>query len=117
MVGHSNGPNLAASLILLHPHYLAIAVLFRVMAPLLAHSAFNGNSIWYFRVFGSCLYAATSRLIDIDISQLLRNPLIKPTLTGWHPVCKRVSWYDKYHREPEAFPDALIVSTKEYTSL
>ena len=31
VVGHSNGANLAASLILLHPHYLAGAVLFRVM--------------------------------------------------------------------------------------
>ena len=34
VVGHSNGANLAASLILLHPHYLASAVLFRVMVPL-----------------------------------------------------------------------------------
>ena len=33
VVGHSNGANLAASLILLHPHYLAGAVLFRVMMP------------------------------------------------------------------------------------
>ena len=31
-VGYSNGANIAASLILLHPHYLA-AVLFRVMVP------------------------------------------------------------------------------------
>jgi phospholipase/carboxylesterase len=35
VVGHSDGANLAASLILLHPHYLAGAVLFRVMVPLL----------------------------------------------------------------------------------
>ena len=34
VVGHSNGANLAASLILLHPHYLAGAILFRVMMPL-----------------------------------------------------------------------------------
>jgi predicted esterase len=34
IVGHSNGANLAASLILLHPHYLAGAILFRVMVPL-----------------------------------------------------------------------------------
>ena len=34
VVGHSNGANLAASLILVHPHYLAGAVLFRVMVPL-----------------------------------------------------------------------------------
>ena len=32
-VGYSNGANIAASLILLHPHYLAAAVLFRVMMP------------------------------------------------------------------------------------
>src|ERR1700740_3766103 len=32
--GYSNGANLAASLILLHPHYLAGAVLFRTMVPL-----------------------------------------------------------------------------------
>ena len=33
-VGYSNGANLAASLILMHPHYLGGAVLFRVMVPL-----------------------------------------------------------------------------------
>ncbi len=33
-VGYSSGANLAASLILLHPHYLAGAVLFRAMVPL-----------------------------------------------------------------------------------
>src|ERR1700747_3205456 len=33
VVGYSNGANLAASLILLHPHYLAGSVLFRVMVP------------------------------------------------------------------------------------
>jgi len=32
-VGYSNGANMAASLILLHPHYLAAAVLFRAMVP------------------------------------------------------------------------------------
>jgi phospholipase/carboxylesterase/glyoxalase family protein len=32
-VGYSNGANIAASLILQHPHYLAAAVLFRVMLP------------------------------------------------------------------------------------
>lgn len=32
-VGYSNGANVAASLILLHPHYLKAAVLFRVMVP------------------------------------------------------------------------------------
>jgi phospholipase/carboxylesterase/glyoxalase family protein len=34
VVGYSNGANLATSLILLHPHYLAGAVLFRAMVPL-----------------------------------------------------------------------------------
>ena len=34
IVGYSNGANLAAGLILLHPHYLAGAILFRVMLPL-----------------------------------------------------------------------------------
>jgi predicted esterase len=32
-VGYSNGANIAASLILLHPHYLAAGVLFRAMVP------------------------------------------------------------------------------------
>src|SRR5690348_13050494 len=32
-VGYSNGANIAASLVLLHPHYLAVAVLFRAMMP------------------------------------------------------------------------------------
>lgn len=32
-VGYSNGANIAASLILLHPHYLAAAILFRAMMP------------------------------------------------------------------------------------
>ena len=32
-VGYSNGANIAASLILLHPHHLAAAVLFRPMVP------------------------------------------------------------------------------------
>lgn len=34
IVGDSNGANLGAGLILLHPHYLAGAILFRVMMPL-----------------------------------------------------------------------------------
>jgi len=32
-VGYSNGANIAASLILLHPHHLAAAILFRAMVP------------------------------------------------------------------------------------
>jgi predicted esterase len=32
-IGYSNGANIAASLILLHPHYFAAAVLFRAMVP------------------------------------------------------------------------------------
>jgi predicted esterase len=34
VVGHSNGANLAAGLILLHAHYVGGAILFRVMMPL-----------------------------------------------------------------------------------
>jgi phospholipase/carboxylesterase/glyoxalase family protein len=33
VVGYSNGANIAASLILLHPHYLGAAILFRAMVP------------------------------------------------------------------------------------
>jgi len=33
VVGYSNGANIAASLIIIHPHYLAAAVLFRAMVP------------------------------------------------------------------------------------
>jgi predicted esterase len=33
VVGYSNGANIASSLILLHPHYLAAAVLLRAMVP------------------------------------------------------------------------------------
>ena len=33
VVGYSNGANIGASLILLHPHYMAAAVLFRAMLP------------------------------------------------------------------------------------
>jgi len=33
VVGYSNGANIASSLILFHPHYLAAAVLFRAMMP------------------------------------------------------------------------------------
>ena len=32
-IGYSNGANIAASLILLHPHYLAAAILFRAQVP------------------------------------------------------------------------------------
>src|SRR5580704_10976409 len=37
VVGNSNRANLASSLILLHPHYLAAAILFRAMVPLVPH--------------------------------------------------------------------------------
>ena len=33
VVGYSNGANIASSLILVHPHYMAAAVLFRAMMP------------------------------------------------------------------------------------
>jgi phospholipase/carboxylesterase/glyoxalase family protein len=47
-VGYSNGANIAASLILLHPHYLAAAVLFRAQVPFTPHIIrnFAGLSIF-----------------------------------------------------------------------
>ena len=50
---------------------------------LLSRLAFKGKQ---YLVFGICLYAATSRLIDIDISDLRRNPLIK-RINFWHMHC------------------------------
>jgi phospholipase/carboxylesterase/glyoxalase family protein len=48
-VGYSNGANIAASLILLHPHYLKAAVLFRAMVPftpdIVQH--FSGLSVFF----------------------------------------------------------------------
>jgi predicted esterase len=54
VVGYANGANLAASLILLHPHYLGGAVLFRAIVPLvpdlirhLSHlSCLSGQPAW-----------------------------------------------------------------------
>jgi len=48
VVGHSNGANLAASLILLHPHYLAGAVLFRVTVPLVPEIIRDFSNLFIF---------------------------------------------------------------------
>jgi len=48
VVGHSNGANLAASLILLHPHYLAGAVLFRVTVPLVPQIIRDFSNLFIF---------------------------------------------------------------------
>lgn len=48
VVGHSNGGNLAASLILLHPHYLAGAVLFRVTVPLVPELIRDFSNLFIF---------------------------------------------------------------------
>jgi alpha-beta hydrolase superfamily lysophospholipase len=45
VVVYSNGANLAASLILLHPHYLTGAVLFRAIVPLVPHPAIAKREI------------------------------------------------------------------------
>jgi phospholipase/carboxylesterase/glyoxalase family protein len=47
-VGYSNGANIAASLILLHPHYLKAAVLFRAMVPFTPDIVrnFSGHSVF-----------------------------------------------------------------------
>lgn len=48
VVGHSSGANLAASLILLHPHYLAGAVLFRVTVPLVPEIIRDFSNLFIF---------------------------------------------------------------------
>jgi len=48
VVGHSNGANLAASLILLHPHYLAGAVLFRVTVPFVPEIVRDFSNLFIF---------------------------------------------------------------------
>ena len=48
VVGYSNGANLAASLILLHPHYLAGAVLFRVTVPLVPEIIRDFSNLFIF---------------------------------------------------------------------
>jgi predicted esterase len=47
-VGYSNGANVAASLILLHPHYLKAAVLFRAMVPFTPDLIRNFSSLSVF---------------------------------------------------------------------
>jgi predicted esterase len=48
VVGHSHAANLAASLILLHPHYLAGAVLFRVAVPLVPEIIRDFSNLFIF---------------------------------------------------------------------
>jgi phospholipase/carboxylesterase len=48
VVGYSNGANLAASLILFHPHYLAGAVLFRVTVPLVPEIIRDFSNLFIF---------------------------------------------------------------------
>ena len=48
VVGHSNGANLAASLILLHPHYLAGAGLFRAAVPLVPEIIRDFSNLFIF---------------------------------------------------------------------
>jgi predicted esterase len=48
VVGYSNGANLAASLILFHPHYLARAVLFRVTVPLVPEIIRDFSNLFIF---------------------------------------------------------------------
>ena len=48
VVGYSNGANLAASLILLHPHYLAGAVLFRVNVPVVPEIIRDFSNLFIF---------------------------------------------------------------------
>jgi phospholipase/carboxylesterase/glyoxalase family protein len=48
VVGYSNGANLAASLILLHPHYLAGAVLFRAAVPLVPEIIRDFSNLFIF---------------------------------------------------------------------
>ncbi len=47
-VGYSNGANIAASLILMHPHYLRAAVLFRPMVPFTPDIVRNFSELFVF---------------------------------------------------------------------
>jgi len=58
------------------------------------------HSMKRYLVFGPCLYAATSRLIDIDISQLLRNLLIK-RVNFWHMHCSEKKSPLRYSEEEQ----------------
>lgn len=52
-VGYSNGANIAASLILLHPHYLKAAVLFRPMIPFTPEIVRNFSELSVFIAAGA----------------------------------------------------------------
>ena len=51
-IGYSNGANIAASLILLHPHHLKAAVLFRAMVPFRPESVGNLSELCVFLAGG-----------------------------------------------------------------
>jgi predicted esterase len=51
-VGYSNGANIAASLIFLHPHYLRAAVLFRAMVPFVPELIRNFSELSIFLAAG-----------------------------------------------------------------
>jgi phospholipase/carboxylesterase/glyoxalase family protein len=51
-VGYSNGANIAASLIFLHPHYLRAAVLFRAMVPFVPELVRNFSELSIFIAAG-----------------------------------------------------------------
>jgi predicted esterase len=53
VVGYSNGANIAASLILLHPHYLTAAVLFRAQVPFLPDILRNFSALSIFVAAGA----------------------------------------------------------------
>lgn len=52
-VGYSNGANIAASLIFLHPHYLKAAVLFRAMVPFTPDIVRNFSGLSVFIALGA----------------------------------------------------------------
>jgi predicted esterase len=52
VVGYSNGANIAASLIFLHPHYLAAGVLFRAQVPFAPDLARNFSELSVFLAGG-----------------------------------------------------------------
>ena len=52
-VGYSNGANIAASLVLLHPHYLSAAVLFRPMVPFVPEIVRNFGGLSVFIAAGT----------------------------------------------------------------
>lgn len=70
VVGYSNGANIAASLILLHPHHLGLAILFRVNVPLIPAITRDLSSLSVF--IGSGLHDS---VVSIDEPAQLRAML------------------------------------------